>query len=236
VNPIKHLPYQFDTKTKFSHYEMLWKTACLDLINKHIPSSARQATRILDVGSGRGEMMRLLRSGGYSVEGFDFDPVCVSLSSEYGPCKQGDIENIQDHYPEKSFDLVLSLHVVEHLENPKRCIENFMRLSNRYILLAAPNLASLPFLNLSRNISSCNTGHICGWNYSHLNNLLQNVLGLKIVEWMPDCVRLFDQLPRLNWLDSLFHKTGARYLVEEEIMKRLFPNLSNSLIVLAELQ
>ncbi|MGB8982006.1 MAG: class I SAM-dependent methyltransferase [Anaerolineales bacterium] len=230
---VRHLPYQIDLTTKYAHYEMLWKLTCLDLINRHIAEERRAGTRVLDVGSGRGEMMQLLAEQGYRVEGFDADPVCIELSSKHGICQRGNIADIASHYPGKLFDIVVSLHVIEHLENPQKSIEQLMRLSSQYLVLATPNLSSFPFLNLSRNIASCNAGHVCGWNYSHLTNLLQNILHLEIVEWAVDCVRLYDYLPYLGWLDNLLHRSGLRAQFEERILTRIFPNLSNSLIVLA---
>lgn len=179
--------------------------------------------------------MQLLAAEGYLVEGFDSDSICVDMSSKYGPCKKGDIADLISYYPEGHFDIVISLHVIEHLDSPKKCLEQFMRLSNQYILLATPNLSSLPFLNLRRSVSPCNVGHVCGWNFSHLKNLLENILCVSIVEWMPDCVRLYSYLPRMGWLDSFFHKSGLRFLFEEKILKWVFPNLSNSLIVLAKI-
>jgi len=233
MNKIQHLPYKFDRATKYVRYEMLWKLACLEMINKYIPEAQRPYTRVLDVGSGRGEMMQLLRDNGYQVEGFDADRICVELSSKYGTCKQGDIENIANYYPEKEFDVVISLHVIEHLENPKKCIGQFGRLSSKFVALATPNLSSFPFLNIGRSIIPCNIGHTCGWNHGHLANLLQNILQFEIVEWSPDCVRLYENLPYLCWLDSFIHESGLRALFEERILKTLFPKLSNSLIVLA---
>ena len=235
MDNIRHLPYTFDHATKFSRYENLWKSVCLELINKYVTEKQRANTRILDVGSGRGEMMQLLAKKGYLVEGFDSDQVCVDLSSKFGVCKQGNIENIESYYSKKQFDIVVSLHVIEHLDNPKKSIGQFMNLSSKYVLLATPNLSSLPFLNLSKNIASCNKGHICGWNYSHLKNLLQNILHLEIVEWATDCVRIYDYLPYLGWIDFILHKSGLRALFEERILKNLLPRLSNSLIVLAKL-
>jgi SAM-dependent methyltransferase len=194
----------------------------------------RGKTRVLDAGCGRGELMQMLAQEGYLVEGFDFDPVCVELGSKFGPCKQGDISKIDELYPPDYFDVVISLHVIEHTENPKACIEKFKLLTRQFILLAVPNLSSFPLLVIGQHIPRGNHGHLCGWNHSHFENLLTTFLHLEIIEWATDCVRLYDNLPYLGWLDNFFHRTGIRFVFEEKIFKKLFPYLSNSLIVLTK--
>jgi SAM-dependent methyltransferase len=234
MNRSDHIPYHLDTRTKFAYYEMLWKKTAIDLLSRHIPKEARNFTKVIDVGCGRGEMIGLLQQAEYHVEGFDADPECVKISSQYGVCKQGTFEQLCDLYPENSFDVAVSLHVIEHLENPKVGVEQLKRISKKYILLATPNLSSFVHLRFSRSIGRSNLGHISGWNYSHLANFLSNICHLRIVDWGVDCVRPYDTLPYLGWLDHFFHKTGIRSLFEERILKQLFPRLSNSLIVLTE--
>lgn len=234
MTTINHLPYEFSKESKFSYYEMLWKHTTIKQLNAVIPLTQRSNVKVLDVGSGRGEMMKLLSSNGYQVEGMDFDSECVRLSSQYGLCRKGSIEELTKMYPANYFDSVILLHVLEHLYTPYQAIESLKHISKRYIQIATPNLSSFAFINWSRKVSSCNKGHVCGWNHAHLNNLLTNHCGLRVVNWSVDCVPLYNTLPYLSWLDRLLHKSGLRGMVEENLLKRLFPQLSFSLIALCE--
>jgi len=230
-----HLKYYFEKETKFSYYETLWKLTALDLLGEVLDTrDGGGKAKVLDVGSGRGEMLLLLSSRGYDAEGVDADAECVRLSSQHGVCKQGDVRELANLYPAESFDAIMALHVLEHLDNPRQCIEQFRLVSKQYLLLATPNLSSLAFLNWGRKISRCNQGHTCGWNYAHFNNFLTNICGLRVVRWKPDCVPLYNTLPYMGWLDHLFHKSGIRAIIEERLLKKLFPHLSYSLIVLCE--
>jgi 2-polyprenyl-3-methyl-5-hydroxy-6-metoxy-1,4-benzoquinol methylase len=54
--------------------------AILCAVEKYVPKGAR----VLDVGCGRGEVMKLLSERGCDAYGCDIDDVCVELGSRYG--------------------------------------------------------------------------------------------------------------------------------------------------------
>ena len=69
---------------------------------------------VLDVGAGQGYFSRKLAEGGFRVEACDFDRdnfLCPEI-----PFREADL-NKELPYADNSFDCVVSVEVVEHIEN-----------------------------------------------------------------------------------------------------------------------
>jgi len=105
----------------------------LRFILDNIDASAHS---VIDVGSGNGFLLRKIheRHPHLSLTGFDIanedDPGGVY---EY---VQGDIENMS--FPDKSFDVVVSSHTLEHLLKPERCIAELIRIARRQLFIVTP--------------------------------------------------------------------------------------------------
>jgi 2-polyprenyl-3-methyl-5-hydroxy-6-metoxy-1,4-benzoquinol methylase len=87
----------------------------LDRIRELLGDRAPHA-RILDIGCGAGLFFDALEQFGH-VEGIESDPIAVEQSGRWRTrIHAGDIETFA---PERPFDLVLALDVVEHVPNPE---------------------------------------------------------------------------------------------------------------------
>lgn len=73
--------------------------------------------RLLEVGCGNGDTLKLLSEWGWDVEGMDFDPQAVSNARGKGvPAYEGDL--FSRNYSPVSFDAIFSNHVIEHVLDP----------------------------------------------------------------------------------------------------------------------
>ncbi|MDD3182164.1 MAG: class I SAM-dependent methyltransferase [Alphaproteobacteria bacterium] len=73
--------------------------------------------KILELGCGSGETMKILTDWGWTTEGLDFDPAAVSNAVAKGlNVRQGDLFSCG--YAADSFDVVFSNHVIEHVPDP----------------------------------------------------------------------------------------------------------------------
>lgn len=71
---------------------------------------------ILDLGCGRGELLRLLRSAGIGASGVDTDPAMVEAGRRAGlAVSVGDAVATLEAQPPASLGAVVALHLVEHL-------------------------------------------------------------------------------------------------------------------------
>ncbi len=94
---------------------------------------------LLDCGCGRGTFVAYARAIGIEAVGFDFSPwACTHL---YTTC-QGDWVKCMDatqkwEYPDKSFDLVTVLDLMEHLYLPDidKVIDEIYRVAKKYVFL-----------------------------------------------------------------------------------------------------
>ncbi len=79
--------------------------------------------KILDVGCGTGETLVLLKQLDWETYGIDIDPKAVDIAKKRGVdhVRVGFYQDIAD-YPDNFFDVVRLYHVIEHLDDPMRCV------------------------------------------------------------------------------------------------------------------
>jgi hypothetical protein len=139
------------------------------------------------------------------------------------------LNDVEEIFSERSFDLVIASHVLEHLENPTRVVRSIAKLTRQYLIVAVPNLCALANLKWRHDEPQMvNRGHKCGWDPSHLKTFLIGC-GFETIRWQPDRVYLQRRLR------PLAAALGAKRYLEDRLLPRLFPFQSHSLIVLCEL-
>lgn len=84
---------------------------------------------VLDIGAGGGKMMDYFRSRGKKAEGFDLHPTRADI-------QKGNI--LKNTIPDSSYDLVYSAHVIEHLPDADKFVQELLRISKRYVCVVAP--------------------------------------------------------------------------------------------------
>jgi SAM-dependent methyltransferase len=166
---------------------------------------------------------------GIAATGLDADAHCVHHCQKVATAVHGDLRDIECIFDERSFDLVVASHVLEHLENPTDVVRSIAKITRQYLIVAVPNLGELANLKWRRDEPQMvNRGHKCGWDASHLKTFLAGC-GFETVCWQPDRVYL---QRRLRPVAAVL---GIRRLLEDRLLPRLVPFQSHSLIVLCEL-
>ena len=74
-------------------------------------------------------MIGLPKHAGHYSEGFYVYDECIRVSLEFVVCKLGEISRLRVIYAENTFDVIVSLHAIEQLENPREGIEQFKKIS-----------------------------------------------------------------------------------------------------------
>jgi ubiquinone/menaquinone biosynthesis C-methylase UbiE len=151
---------------------------------------------VLDVGCGIGYFASVIAKKAKKVVAVDILESSIEIAQDiYGSDNidflAGDLFTL--NFPEKSFDCILFLETLEHVDNPGKYLQEFHRLlkPNGHMILSTPNahsyvniLESLLFFNqkyakkraLSINNEQHNTGtqndHIYNWDFTTLYRLL----------------------------------------------------------------
>jgi SAM-dependent methyltransferase len=216
---MKHLLYELDEQgNRFHAYNTLWKRVGIELLSRHM--TEMDGKTVLDYGCGRGETLRLFTAAGMAVTGADPDPVCVGLTSKYGPAVRLEGEDPVKQFGERSFDVVSCFHVLEHTAAPSRVLTGLGKVAREYVLLAVPNLRQLNRLWTRHiDLADTNEGHLQGWDHWHLLSLAERHCGLRLVEWGFD-VTLLPFWSRA--LASVFGESAAARL-ETGLFRRMLP-------------
>lgn len=108
----------------------------LQCISELVPENAS----ILDAGCGDGYLLDALRDKGTRKTGLDISSVALSqarirLGVEF-PCVQGSVENLP--FANKCFDIVISAHTLEHVNNFEQSIEELARIAKTKLIVLVP--------------------------------------------------------------------------------------------------
>lgn len=143
--------------------------------------------RVLDAGCGEGFAMReMLSLGSADIVGLDGSPGALQVADQLNPGVRfaaGDLLNLP--FPERSFDLVLCMEVLEHLDDPRRGLRELCRVSDHWLLLSVPNEPLFRGANFLRgkNVHAWGNdpGHVNHWSARSFLRFVQP--NCRVVAW-----------------------------------------------------
>jgi len=144
--------------------------------------------RILEVGSGEGFVLEHVRKAKNAhLEGSDISDDMLRLARDRNPgLKISKASAYKLPYKDKSFDLVLAIEVLEHLEHPEKALKEIQRVCSGCCILSVPNEPIFSISNFlrARHIRRFgrNPDHIQAWSKKSFINLLSNYFKIKQVE------------------------------------------------------
>jgi ubiquinone/menaquinone biosynthesis C-methylase UbiE len=99
---------------------------------KHISSDSKN---LLDVGCGKGYLLKKIKSVHPNLELHGFDIKNFGLSNDYH-FTNGNIESLP--FPDKSFDVVTCCHTLEHIINLPVAINELKRITRKQLFIVVP--------------------------------------------------------------------------------------------------
>ena len=141
------------------------------------------ATTVLDVGCGEGfTLLRLKNENiGQKLSGIDNNEQAIAYANKNYPeleIKKGDVYKLP--YKDNSFDLVLCMEVLEHLDKPLVALEELKRVSKKYVLLSVPNEPLFTVQRFLRGKNMKRLGghpeHIQRWGTKAFKKLVSEVM------------------------------------------------------------
>lgn len=135
---------------------------------------------VLDVGCGEGFILNKLKQEkiGQKWEGIDYSKDAIEIGQNLHPSLNLNIGSIyKSGYKDNSFDLVICTEVLEHLEDPKKALNEALRISKKYILLSVPNEPLFLLSNFTQ--WGKDIGHINHWTFLGFEKLIKENMGSK---------------------------------------------------------
>ncbi len=106
-----------------------------------------KTAKILEVGCGSGRFLEFLGKEGYkNIYGIDTSKEMLSIAEKKSNAvlKIGNVYKIP--YKKNEFDVVFSVHVLMHIQNPKKMISEMLRVSKKSVIVDITNKNSLSFV------------------------------------------------------------------------------------------
>jgi len=154
--------------TSITDNEISDSVGTIEILKKYIKKG-----KILEIGSGRGNFLNLLRNSGFEVNGCEPGNSCFTSRKRYPKIKV--IHNIfePDDYPKRSYDIVVFQNCLEHIPSPRKIIKgvwNILR-ENGILFIQVPDFT----FSLANNIySDIWFEHVLYFNWDNLELFLNN--------------------------------------------------------------
>ncbi|MEK7213622.1 MAG: methionine biosynthesis protein MetW [Patescibacteria group bacterium] len=178
---------------------------------------------VLDLGSGDGFLLSLLKEKGIEGRGLDISEEGISKAKVKGLDVSVFDFNNKLPFSDNTFDTVIMLDLLEHLYNPEFLLKEAYRVSKKNIIIGVPNFSSFPariqmlFGKIPEN-NRPKKGHIFWFNYDILKSILKKAK-LRVVQIKSNT--FFESIPLIS--------------IITKILTKLIPNIfSLSFVVLAE--
>jgi len=160
------------------------------LINKFLYNVYRLITltkveSILDLGCGEGIVIKYLRDidSNLKFEGVDINEEAVGLAKSTNPDVKFQIKDINElQYNVNSFDLVMLIEVLEHLEDPGVVLNEIKKFSNKYLIFSVPWEPFFSIANFLRGKNILRGGndpeHLHKWSRDQIVTFANNYLSV----------------------------------------------------------
>jgi 2-polyprenyl-3-methyl-5-hydroxy-6-metoxy-1,4-benzoquinol methylase len=135
--------YYGDSGSKFSGLiELLVRVTAARRV-RFLVKQVPKAAQILDVGCGRGTLLKAFADRGFEAHGFELSPEAAEFADPRAKIKIG-AELAEAQYPNGFFDMIVLWHVLEHLKHPDKTIEEIHRIlkPGGKLIIAVPNFSS----------------------------------------------------------------------------------------------
>jgi 2-polyprenyl-3-methyl-5-hydroxy-6-metoxy-1,4-benzoquinol methylase len=180
--------------------------------------------KILDLGCGTGDLMKLLYKKCSYIEGIEISKKVAIIGQKRGfKINISDLNSIFP-YQKDTFDTITAGEIIEHIYDTDFFLEEIKRIlkSNGFLVLSTPNIATLgrrlmllfginPLIETSLDKTA---GHIRYFTKKSLEDLL-NKHGFKIIKFTSDSINFTNSsILKSHILARIFPTLGARIIIK----------------------
>jgi 2-polyprenyl-3-methyl-5-hydroxy-6-metoxy-1,4-benzoquinol methylase len=163
-----------------ANYGNLQKYQCKNILVKKLLNrflnnlydivSSIKVENVLDVGCGEGFVINYLKARDVNLkfEGVDINEKAINMARQMNPGVNFKIENIYDlQYEDNSFDLVMAIELLEHLQSPEKALLEIKKVSKKFCIFSVPREPYFRISNFMRGKHILRWGndpeHLCNW-------------------------------------------------------------------------
>jgi len=150
----------------------LWRTQKKEIIKYLEELKDKEKIKILELGSGRGFMIKELKGKGFNIIGSDFNPANLKLAKKINKVILKNIDAERISSKDSFYDIVISIELIEHLPNLKKHLIEVKRIlkSQGVYIISTPNYKIEKIYNfISRYVDK---SHISSQTHKSIKNLL----------------------------------------------------------------
>ncbi|MBU0691041.1 class I SAM-dependent methyltransferase [bacterium] len=168
-----HRKWEFNNSLYQKHLEIY-----LDAMYKHLRFTG--AKQVLDAGCGEGIVYRAMRERGYIGDwtGFDNSAEAIAFCRQASPEAEWHVSSAYTlPFKNRSFELVFSSQVLEHLKGPGKPLSEFARVADKWMLLSVPYepiFRILTWFSINLKIGG-DPGHVNHWTPAGWRSFVQRV-------------------------------------------------------------
>ncbi len=173
--------YQKHTTT--NPFQKFLLTRYFSSFEKLIPD---KISNILDIGCGEGFLVSHLPKN-IKYTGIDHNPESIEIAKSAAYQQRetnflvGNVYKLP--FPDKQFDLITCLEVLEHLEAPEKALAEIKRMAKKYVILSVPNEPLFQLANFLRGKYLSRFGnhpeHINQWGIRQFKKLISKYFIIK---------------------------------------------------------
>lgn len=127
---------------------------------------AKEKVKLLEIGCSQGDLLRELQNNPkFDACGLDFGGAPINYARSLGlNVQQGSLESMD--FPSESFDLVVAIHTIEHLQNPIRTLTEIHRILKKggLFFVVVPCISHIKAKRSGKNWKYWGKGHL--WYFS----------------------------------------------------------------------
>lgn len=179
---------------------------------KNLSNSLSGCSTVLDLGCGDNSPLRKVNNIKYSV-GFDLFKKSIEKSRKkkiHTEYKRGDLGSIEKHFKKKSFDAVIALDVVEHLEKKDSLtlIKKMEAIAKKRVIILTPN----GFYHQDAYDNNPYQIHKSKWSVRDFKKLGFKVYGLRGLKYLRGEYATVKYKPWILWAAITFISEFILYL------------------------
>jgi cyclopropane fatty-acyl-phospholipid synthase-like methyltransferase len=171
-----YLSYELKNEDAFLKLQQLaLKDAGFDKLEKRYFAALQEAPHVLDIGCATGALLVSLRENGWSVTGVEISP-CAAHAREIRNLDVRDTLLQDNKFPDKSFDVVLASHLIEHLNDPKAFLLEVHRIlkDDGVFFITTPNISGFQARLFKEHWRSAIFDHLYLFSVRTIKNILKN--------------------------------------------------------------